>query len=130
MKYLLTLAMLAWLTAGCSSSTTGPKAAKLGEPFELAYSESTLIRGTGLTLTFTALGEDSRCPEGAQCFWQGNARVVISVDGAKEDLNTGVPPHRVIRRGYTIELLEVLPYPKADEEQRPAEDYSVKLVVK
>lgn len=65
---------------------------------------------------------DSRCPEGVQCFWAGNAKVrfeIIAEGNYRHlfDLNThGGPmfPHDTVINDIEFRLVEVGPYPKFD----------------
>jgi hypothetical protein len=118
--------LTALLIIGCNSS--GPTEVRVGEQFQLKYDQSVKLNQAGLTITFKALGEDSRCPEGMACFWAGNARVVISVNGSDASLNSYVEPREIFLAGYKTQLLAVHPYPKANQRPRP-EDYIITLVV-
>lgn len=79
--------------------------------------------------------QDSRCPDGVACFWEGEAKVVLLAwdEGERE-------PHRLTltqgkgaeargRTGnHTIHLMAVNPYPRA-EQTTPRGDYVVLLGV-
>lgn len=69
-----------------------------------------------ITVKFLSLIEDSRCAEGTNCVWAGNAQIKIEVSkqGAKEifELNTNLKPKSVKFEGYTIELISLVPTPK------------------
>src|SRR5687767_2722486 len=71
---------------------------------------------SNLTVKFVSLIEDSRCPEGANCIWAGNAKIKIevSINGKKEtfEINTTVEPKVATFNGYAIELLSLTPVPK------------------
>jgi hypothetical protein len=43
-------------------------------------------------------------------------------------LNTALDPNEKAVGDYTVQLRDVIPYPKAGQEYRP-EDYSIKIVV-
>ena len=68
-----------------------------------------------LTIRFTAVLEDSRCPTGVQCAWEGNAEIMLELSGGDLEtvhLNTGPQfPRTEIYNGYTITLQELKPYP-------------------
>ena len=53
----------------------------LGQSFTLGIGQSVTVSVPGLTMTFVALVEDSRCPIGVQCIQAG--RAVISLTVAK-----------------------------------------------
>jgi len=75
-----------------------------------------------IKICFDSLVEDSRCPAGAQCFWQGRGVVKFAFTVNKEQrpvtLSTlglhGLPryPSDTILMGYKIELVNLLPYPE------------------
>lgn len=83
------------------------------------------------TLKITEIS-DSRCPEGAQCFWQGEVTVKgeWTVDNAKSTFEI----HSVLNdqtnqpTGYTIEIVDARPHPKLDTESKP-EDLVVTLLI-
>ena len=89
-----------------------------------------------MKLTFTAVPEDSRCPTGVSCIWEGQVKVKLEVvSGGKSQ------PIEFTRKasqaggvtqaafGYQIDLLEVNPYPAQTGKIKP-EDYLVKLSVR
>lgn len=78
----------------------------------------------GMTIKFVEVLEDSRCPEGAQCIWAGQARVKIQVDRYHKTLavfvltlNEGKNSARYGDRTITFKSLE--PYPKVDKPTDP-----------
>ncbi|MEN8157322.1 MAG: hypothetical protein ABFS10_10235, partial [Bacteroidota bacterium] len=85
-------------------------------------------------LCFDSVVNDSRCPIGAVCCWEGNAEVKLdlTITGqGKHDirLNThsNFPSDTTIGH-LNISLVKVTPYPDLDREIKP-EDYRVKLSV-
>ena len=71
---------------------------------------------SNLTVKFVSLIEDSRCPEGANCVWAGNAKIKIEVgkSGKKEtfEVNTTLGPKGATYNGYAIELVSLVPVPR------------------
>lgn len=67
----------------CGNSTIGLEDTEQEYPYtlELKLGESKPIPGG--TITFTEVAQDSRCPEGANCIWQGNAKVFLQVEQAE-----------------------------------------------
>ncbi|WP_242927462.1 hypothetical protein [Pontibacter vulgaris] len=106
-------------------------------PFEKTF---TLVKGSEITLTDEDTKEelkvkleqvyDSRCPTGTMCFTMGNATVILSASNEQEqvkDINLCIGachpepvrskhtiPLQVGTRKYTITLNDVIPYPKAE----------------
>jgi hypothetical protein len=68
-----------------------------------------------LSIRFNSVLEDSRCPTGVQCAWEGNAEILLELSGgspATVHLNTGAQfPRTEIYNGHTITLQELSPYP-------------------
>jgi hypothetical protein len=86
---------------------------------ELAPGQSTRVNG--LTLKFEGVSADSRCPIGVQCFWEGDAVVVVSVSepsrkGAALELHTaGRFPREGTYGRYRVRLVSLVPQPRAGE---------------
>ena len=93
------------------------KGAEMANGATLTIKQKENIKSGDLTIEFVAVLEDSRCPEGVNCIWAGNAKVQIKVskNGAATEtieLNTNLQPRTVNYQGYTITLAGVNPYPK------------------
>ncbi len=100
------------------------------ESFELAVGEAKTLASAQLTIGFTAAIEDSRCPNGVMCFWQGNAAIALWVqkeEAAAEafTLHTAFE-NSTKRHQYTITLNAVSPYPEHDTPNN-LNDYIVKI---
>jgi hypothetical protein len=72
-----------------------------------------------LKISFTYVAEDSRCPEGVNCIWAGNGKIVLrlSKTGRRANvmrLNTTLEPKQDDYRGYDVKLVRLEPYPKKD----------------
>jgi hypothetical protein len=78
-----------------------------------------------MNVTFKNISEDSRCPEGVTCVWQGAAVANIEFMGTytrpmtiplATTENAGQNYHKsTVFNGYTISLVEVNPAPSAGE---------------
>lgn len=78
-----------------------------------------------MNVTFKNISEDSRCPEGVTCVWQGAAVANIEFMGTytrpmtiplATTENAGRNYHKsTVFNGYTISLVEVNPAPSAGE---------------
>ncbi len=86
----------------------------------------------GLKIKFEAVTNDSRCPQGVDCIWSGNAEVVLKVTAggksATVKLNTNLNPKEVDCHGYKIKLGRLSPYPKQDQKIEP-DQYEALLVI-
>ena len=62
-------------TTGTSETSTpitnGERTLALGEETNLG----------GMVIAFSEVLEDSRCPTGTQCFWEGRARLLVEMSG-------------------------------------------------
>lgn len=72
----------------------------------------------GLTATFDSVTADSRCPLGAECVWQGDGATRLSVrrdpgDAVTCTLHTTLDPKLVDVDGISVQLVDLLPYPRA-----------------
>jgi len=79
----------------------------------------TAYKGDDIILCFDSLIEDSRCPVGAVCTWQGRAMLkfsfTVNQDQRPITLSTfklpGFPSDTILM-GYKIEFVNLLPYPE------------------
>ena len=82
------------------------------------------LPGTSVTVTFVRVRDDSRCPTGVTCVWEGDAVVELRVQNRAEErtLELHVNP-RFTRQasalGVTIDLERLDPYPGADKPIAP-----------
>jgi hypothetical protein len=123
------LAVTALLSAACST-TDEPHAPtpnltpKLNTPFTLEIGQSAVLTEPAVTITFTAVPQDSRCPADAVCVWAGDAVVALTLhvgppegDGpdVEAELHTNLEP-RSTPWGvhYELRLLELRPVPLLD----------------
>lgn len=123
-------------TTVSGQSEEGAIIAGINQPFQLRINQTATIENEGLRVTFQDVTEDSRCPIGAQCFWEGQATVAVGIAKDGQDLGT---LSLTLRAGmehlatttldeYTIQLAAVDPYPKQGRQTQPS-DYVVTLVV-
>lgn len=99
--------------------------ARLGEEFRLAVKQIAVIRGEPLTVRFSSVVADSRCPVDVQCVRAGEARVEISIqqagmEPAVDTLATAPPgPQHAAYGAYDVALVGLAPAPRRDV-QAPA----------
>jgi len=105
-----------------------------GESITLEIGKSSDIQADLLTITFDKLVEDSRCPTGVECFWEGQATVQFLVNetttldlimrAGHEDLAKDTLDN------YIYTLLDVSPYPNmTDNLPLPEDAYTVEIQV-
>lgn len=107
--------------------------ARVKNGFEVKVSKEIKVGDEDLKITFVAVTEDSRCPEGATCFWAGNGRVRLMLREPKGecvevDLNTAALPHEYEFGEYKIALAGLSPHPSINAAPKPG-DYTATLVV-
>lgn len=105
-----------------------------GEEFTLRIGEHMEIDGVGIDLHFLKVASDSRCPSNAliQCFWIGDAEVVIestvdAADTTQDTLHTTLDPKQVDLGEVTLTLIRLDPYP-TDVDPIPSDEYAAVLV--
>ena len=113
------------------------KTVTIGEEIFLLMYESVTIVPDGFSITFDAVPEDSRCPRGAVCIWEGRAVIKLTIENreACHEIFLETPNSQqsqgpaVNLFGRTIKLLLVAPYPNATH-QITDKEYRIVLVVK
>lgn len=131
--------ILAILFVGISCSETINKyeslLLKLDDTLSINYKETFINEENNLAIKFRSLISDGRCPLDLRCFWEGNAEIGLSFEENSVlhnfTLNTASNYFRndTLINGYTIELIDVQPYPESDSSYSTWE-YSVKIVVR
>jgi hypothetical protein len=101
---------------------------RLGEEFVLRFGDQVSVQGVKLSLKFQDVTEDSRCPDGVVCVWEGNSRVLLEVNQSTFALNTTVEPKQIIVDRYLVRLNSLSPYPMIERKIQKAE-YLAALVV-
>jgi hypothetical protein len=106
---------------------------RLGQEFDLKINQKAMIEGEGLAVVFESVLEDSRCPEGVDCIWSGNAKIKVRSSKQKQtpatiELNTDVETKSSSYLNYEIRLIALKPRPKADKAVQP-DEYKATLIV-
>lgn len=125
--------------AACSTSPPPPASAQssppaLGQSFVLRAGDSVALSDAKVRVRFESVLEDSRCPQGKQCAWAGNARVLlqVAVDGGKEtaiELNTGKGNRKAAVGHFDVALEKVEPANTMPHAIAPG-DYRVTILVR
>lgn len=117
-RMLVAIALLS--VAGCDSSDSDSAQSQLDADLQLELGETG--QSDGLTITFATVLGDSRCPEGVECIWAGEASVRLVIDGTADSLLATDPelaPDAFIRRGdVVVRAVGLTPYPGSREDQR------------
>lgn len=129
------LAVLMMSNSSCQKESLGePKTINFNQDFELGLNDSIIVESVGNRLSVQLVEiSDSRCPEGVQCVWAGNATVRIDLKGQDGStgsaalcigqctVNSGSPDAASVTLGsevYVIRLKEVRPYPKNGDKEK------------
>ncbi len=108
---LLTASAFLLLTA-CEKKVAG----ETGKPFVLKAGQQAgivdnLTQRT-LIVRFDEVVEDSRCPEGAYCFWAGRAIVAVSLNGERLQLTAADSDSVWVQwKDYRVRCKALSPYP-------------------
>lgn len=108
------------LVLGSTAHYDGQKEMALDTGFRIPINQKVKVKGEGLEIFFASGIEDSRCPEGADRIWSGNAKIALEAgragrEPAKFEFNTHLNPKSHNYSGYAIKLVELSPYPKLNE---------------
>ena len=105
----------------------------VGEAFELRVGEASTVSDAGVRIEFERVIEDSRCPVGVTCIWEGDATVRLRVVGVGADVSVDLHTHPNFAQertagNYRVRLGKLAPQPRAE---RPvnSKEYVATLVV-
>ena len=131
-KLLLCLLGLVAMAMQCERLPT----VEFDQAFYLQVGEQKMAAGApNMIVQFTQIKEDSRCPKGVNCVWEGEAvaELVIGKTGSDTLALTYRPGREkaAVGRasGYNFKLLEVDPYPEKGT-AIAKEDYRIMLEIK
>jgi len=117
------------LLSGCINQAGEIKAA-LGEKFTLAIGQSAAITGENLEIRFVEVIGDSRCPQGVQCIWAGEAssHIEITYADSKYQLVLTQPSDSEAEFASYLIRFNLTPYPVAGK-QIQDRDYRLELQI-
>ena len=96
--------------------------AQLGDAVKVSVKDKIEYNEEEVTVELISITEDSRCPQGANCTWEGQVVVELLVGNVNILVNTQAP---IDTLGYTFAILSVDPV-KTDAEIAQ-EDYVIEL---
>lgn len=78
----------------------------------MSVGEAAGIRGEELTVSYTRIREDSRCPPGVECIQAGNGKILVTMhkegsNSAAVELNTTDGPKSGRYLNYTVTLVQL-----------------------
>ncbi len=130
--YLLAFTSIFLLLVSCTG--TDELKTGLGQEFTLSIGQSAQIEGENLQVRFEEVLEDSRCPTGATCIWEGRVSLAVEIK------DNGSPYKMVLIQSgmnnqYVSETYEeyqltfkVNPYPELGTDMA-TDDYQLLLTV-
>ncbi len=98
--------------------------AELGKSFSMMPDQTVSINDTDLKINGFEVTEDSRCPEGTNCIWEGQVVANFILNEVQIKLNT---QKSVDTLGYTFKILSVSPIKTKTE--IPLNDYILELII-
>jgi hypothetical protein len=114
MKSIFILLFVLMSTSGCKNELNQ---ISIDKNFELNYKEIRYFPDHSASITLDSVLNDSRCPNGAECVWAGNAEVRFIYSAGTQNsafiLNT-LSNFRTdtLINGYRIKLVRLNPYPQ------------------
>jgi len=120
MKTILYVCLLGLLTVIIACETEG---IVLGEDYELQLGETVNFQAGNFDIRFDEVLEDSRCPIGVECGWEGRAIIKLLIAEGSDSTDIQLITYNSINldsmltveyQDYLIELIEVNPYPHID----------------
>jgi hypothetical protein len=134
-RVLLLSSLLILITSvGCQSSE-GVIKATIDNEFSLDVGQIAELKGEHIILQFEGIQEDSRCPKGATCIWQGRVSSILQIndDGLSTKIVLTEPGlsyqyGKNIYKQYEF-TSHVQPYPELGK-KISSEDYRLFLTVK
>ncbi len=131
--YLLASLVIVLSLSSCVGGISGAKT-RLGEESSLSVGQSVVIAGEDLGIKFVEVSEDSRCPKGVTCVWEGRVAALVEIltDGSTQQLELTEPgltdaPARETFKEYEI-TYKVEPYPEVGKDIS-ADEYRLLITV-
>jgi len=139
MKSIFPLVLMFILLSGCPKVDSGVGYG-LGETIMLSLKTPVYIKSENITLLFSEVSSDNRCPKGVNCIQAGKAKINVDVaigDAVspvklearglcqKEDGSCGTSTKA---QGYTINLYQVYPYPEEGQNKSETK-YLAKVMI-
>jgi hypothetical protein len=97
----------------------------LNTNFDLKFEQYAEIKNENLSVKFQNVN-DSRCPKGTNCIWQGEGLVTLNVNTSLIEFSTNHPIKDTL--GYTFSLVSLLPEPDISK-KNTNKDYILKMKV-
>ncbi|MBN1161444.1 MAG: hypothetical protein JXA17_05820 [Dehalococcoidales bacterium] len=122
--------------ASWSCGSAGSISASLGQEFTLPVGKTATIESESLSIQFVGVISDSRCPEGVECIWAGeaNCRLHFTIAGSPAEMVVAQPGGGdVAARDYFIQYkidFRLEPYPQEGQTIAPSDYRLIMRVTK
>lgn len=134
MRYLLLALPLLLLTLGCNkkaatAATDAPLPANLkiitfGDAESLALGTGVKVAKSDVTLEFTDVVSDNRCPKNVNCIQAGEAKVTVLLDGKPRTVILDADNRQIASvsfTGGTFRFTGLTPYPESGQRIDPTQ---------
>jgi hypothetical protein len=103
---------------------------ELNKSIDLAYGKCVKDNACTLSVCFVSVLTDSRCPEGVECFWEGEAIARFKIQVRKyvaQSINLKLSNDTTIH-GYKFSFVSLTPYPSISHSIN-LKDYKANIIV-
>jgi len=139
MKAAFYLCLTIFFLGSCQKEECSPsiKNIELEQSVTLCPGNSAILDSEDFKITFLNISEDSRCPTGATCIWEGRAVAQLLIESGNEMINDSIstlrnkeflPPDTIVVFGRKIKLVDVSPYPEIGS-SIDADDYRLTIKI-
>jgi hypothetical protein len=128
------LTIIAVLLLAACASPPGETNAELGQEFSLILDQSASIVGEPLKIRFLEIINDSRCPKGVNCAWEGEVTCLVEITYFESLYRKVLTQPGLIEEPANADFKEyeiafdVQPYPEAGR-QIAKKDYRLQMVI-
>ncbi len=131
---LIVILALLWNCGDDELTGTGKLLKMASDTIEVAYGDTVYAPGGYDRITFDSLLQESRCPTGVVCVWEGNGSIQMSLltESKKATFILNTHPdftNDTTTVGYYISLVELNPYPNIDSTYTE-KDYRAVILVR
>lgn len=127
MRFFIKGLIIAATLGGCAHLATPDTPIAPGVSTPLRVGETRLVSGTSTALGVVEVVEDSRCPTGVQCVWEGRVRMALRLG---ETAVTLAADSSFAANGLVVRLDSVTPYPASTSRNAVPEYRAFVTVVK
>ena len=129
--FLLVSVLISLVSWSCG--VAGSVKAYLGQEFTLPVGKTAIFESESLSIKFVEVITDSRCPEGVECIWAGEAqcRLHFTIAGSPAEMIVVQPGGAPGARDYFIQYkidFRLEPYPQEGQQIDPS-DYRLIMTV-